>query len=611
MKQSSLRSAIGLVLAMVVLVPATLRGQAAADAKKPLAGVRTWTDSTGKQKIEAEFIEFKDGNVSLKNTQGRTITLPLEKFSADDQKLIRATQPSAGADGQSAPNVSGNRAIALKAPLKWSLEAEKLPVAAKPLAAAVPLSTRIGDGFAEHVAPLGFDRAQGHAILVRAKGDDTKIERCDLISGKSLGAFELPKNVRPLDVDPSGQRLVTRSQFMGFGRNGRVDVWDLGGFEPKRVASWEPYAGGKASGKDVGWAAFVDVDHVLTAGNGGVTLWNIPETRATYSTTINRTPVISHGRRYLAVAADEGMFVLDAKTGQPLGQVAGDVTVQLVFSFSQDAQRLAMYSGGRLQIWDCKTGEPYREIFLQNIPPTTMVEWLDDTHVMVGFGYVIDIERQMALWQYEGIYSTGQVYGGKFWLALASGMYGSLVGFKLPHDEALKSVAAIPPEQLLALRSGSKVRLNVQLGFSSELQPKIVAGLTERLKENGIGVSPDAKLLFEATAEHLGEKSITYKEFGLRGRSATVQVSRNAYYLRVKDGDTVLWQAGGPTDPPPLVMMEKGETTQDALNRFNALNQSFFLKTPLPKELARVGKHNGFFGVSRLSATGLETKLRP
>ena len=596
-------------LTFLMLTPVEVLAQAAG-VKKPLEGVRTWTDSTGQRKIEAEFIEFKNGNVTLKNTQGRTITLPLEKFSKDDQKLIRAAQPAAGPDGQA--DTSGVKIINLKAPLKWSLEPEKLPVVSGQLVEGVQLATRIGDGFAESVVPLGFDRAAGQVIVLRAKGDDSKIERSDLVTGKSLGAFDLPKNVRALDVDNSGQRLVTRSQYQGFGRNGRLDVWDLGGFEPTKVASWEPFAAGKASGKDVVWAAMVDADHVLLYGNGGVSLWNIPQTRAVYGVTINRMPVVSPGRRYLAVAALEGMFVLDAKTGQPLGQLSGDTTVQLVFSFRPDARRLAVYSGDRLRVWDCSTGELYREIFLQNVPPTQNVEWLDDNHVMVGFGYVIDVERMMALWRYEGISSPGLVYGGKFWVATSGGgPNGTLGGFKLPHDEALKSLAAIPAEQLFAMRPGSAVRLNVQLGFSSDLQPKIVAGLTERLKANGIKVDPAAPLVFEATAAQAGQSPVEYKEFGLGGKSTTAQVSKNVYYLRIKQGETVLWQAGGPTDPPPLVMLEKGESVQSALNRFNALNQDFFLKTPLPKQLARVGKHNGFFGVSRLSAKGIETTQRP
>jgi hypothetical protein len=607
MRHASRQLCAALLTVTLVLFPAALQGQA----KKPLEGLRTWTDSTGKQKIEAEFIEFKDGKVTLKNAQGRTITLPLERFSKEDQKLIQATVPTTGPDGQSLANTSGVRTIVLKASQKWALEAEQLAVVDKPLVDTVQLGARIGDGFAESVIPLGFDRAQGQAILLRAKGDDCMIERCDLMTGKSLGAFDFPKNVRPLDVDPSGQRVVARSQYFGFGRNGRLEVWDIGGFEPTRIASWEPYAKAQASGKDVVWAALLDSDHVLTYGNGGVTLWNIPQTRAIYTVTINRMPVLSAGRRYLAVAANEGMFVLEAMTGKPLGQIAGEVTVQCVFAFRDDAQRLAMYSGGRLQIWDGATGEPYREIFLQSVPPTTMVEWLDDNHIMVGFGYVIDIERRMALWRYEGISSDGKCYGGKFWFATGGGPYGTLAGFKLPHEEGLKAVAAIPPDQLLALRSGSAVKLDVKLGFGAEHRAKIVAGLTERLRENGIRVDPNAKLLFEATAEPGGEKQITYKEFGIGGRSSAVQVKRNIYYLRIKEGDTVLWQAGGPTDPPPLVMLEKGESAQSALNRFNALNQDFFLKTPLPKQLARVGKHNGFFGVSRLSASGIQTTLKP
>src|SRR5687767_13994805 len=160
MRAAALRSSIALSLAMTALailasVPGVLFAQAAA--KKP-EGLRTWTDSTGKQKIEAELIEFKGGNVTLKNAQGRTMTLPLEKFSKEDQKLIRASQPTTGPDGQSLPDVSGNKMINLKASQKWTLEAEKLPVVAGSLVESIPLSTKIGDGFAENVAPLGFDR---------------------------------------------------------------------------------------------------------------------------------------------------------------------------------------------------------------------------------------------------------------------------------------------------------------------------------------------------------------------------------------------------------------------------------------------------------------------
>jgi len=50
---------------------------------------RTWTDSTGQFKVEAEFVELKDNFVSLKKSDGAVIRIPLDKLSADDQKFAQ------------------------------------------------------------------------------------------------------------------------------------------------------------------------------------------------------------------------------------------------------------------------------------------------------------------------------------------------------------------------------------------------------------------------------------------------------------------------------------------------------------------------------------------
>ncbi|MFN3150586.1 PQQ-binding-like beta-propeller repeat protein [Bremerella sp.] len=51
---------------------------------------RQWTDSTGQFNIEAEFVEYAKGNVTLKKANGEAITLPMNKLSKDDQAWIRA-----------------------------------------------------------------------------------------------------------------------------------------------------------------------------------------------------------------------------------------------------------------------------------------------------------------------------------------------------------------------------------------------------------------------------------------------------------------------------------------------------------------------------------------
>ena len=50
---------------------------------------RQWTDSTGNFKVEAEFVESKDGKVQLKKASGSIITIPFEKLSQADQKFVR------------------------------------------------------------------------------------------------------------------------------------------------------------------------------------------------------------------------------------------------------------------------------------------------------------------------------------------------------------------------------------------------------------------------------------------------------------------------------------------------------------------------------------------
>jgi hypothetical protein len=50
--------------------------------------MRTWTDSTGKHKIEAKFKEVVDGKVTLARKSGGVMEIDLKKLSADDQEYI-------------------------------------------------------------------------------------------------------------------------------------------------------------------------------------------------------------------------------------------------------------------------------------------------------------------------------------------------------------------------------------------------------------------------------------------------------------------------------------------------------------------------------------------
>ena len=54
----------------------------------PAPASRTWTDSSGKFKIDAKFISLADGQVTLEKPDGVQLRMPLDKLSAADQKFV-------------------------------------------------------------------------------------------------------------------------------------------------------------------------------------------------------------------------------------------------------------------------------------------------------------------------------------------------------------------------------------------------------------------------------------------------------------------------------------------------------------------------------------------
>lgn len=51
---------------------------------------RTWTTKKGNHKVEAEFVEYKSGQVKLKKEDGRVVSVPMSVLSDEDQDWVRA-----------------------------------------------------------------------------------------------------------------------------------------------------------------------------------------------------------------------------------------------------------------------------------------------------------------------------------------------------------------------------------------------------------------------------------------------------------------------------------------------------------------------------------------
>jgi hypothetical protein len=51
---------------------------------------RTWTDATGKYKIEASFVDVESGSAQLRKGDGTNIVVPFKLLSSSDQNYVRS-----------------------------------------------------------------------------------------------------------------------------------------------------------------------------------------------------------------------------------------------------------------------------------------------------------------------------------------------------------------------------------------------------------------------------------------------------------------------------------------------------------------------------------------
>ena len=59
-------------------------------------GPRTWSDTTGKFRIEAELVSVEDGKVNLKKKDGEVVSVPLAKLSKADQEFVAKAESRSG-----------------------------------------------------------------------------------------------------------------------------------------------------------------------------------------------------------------------------------------------------------------------------------------------------------------------------------------------------------------------------------------------------------------------------------------------------------------------------------------------------------------------------------
>jgi hypothetical protein len=400
----------------------------------------------------------------------------------------------------------------------------------------------------------------------------------------------------------------------------RLDVYGFNNGQAMEQAAWWPFATSREHGEgEIRWYDWVDEDQLLTLnGKGTLVLWRLEgkNAKAVYQLDIDgsATPELSPGRGQLALATSSGAEIFRVGDGELLARIGdasdGGPRARMMrmywgggaVAFNKAGNRLAYVSGGNVAVWDITNGKLERDFYCNNLNGNA-VEFLDDGHLLVGGMDIVDLERRLIAWRYVNPLLASTSYGGWRWLVLRSGNAVGIAPVQMLQPEVLEAANELNAEEVLALKPGAKVALDIQLG--GEDQAKAEAALKAVIEKNGMEVVSDSPI--RISAQIATGKSET-KEYG-RGffnREDTQQVTttEKRYEVEVKvEGEPVykhvsyMQSAGG----PGFVSLKEGQTAQQVIDEQNAQRAANFqFDVTLPRYVVKP-KFAGPLGTSQVS----------
>ena len=607
---------------------------------QPVDAFRQWTDDTGKFSIEAKLVEVQGANALLEKRDGGRMTVPIARLCESDRKYLaeRGGGGSEGAAGEAPAEGSGAGAPPTSS--ETPVEADWSSVD-KPMFGGVGKPSNLEpDGAAEAeeiserpvmLPPEGshFEKidaiiplaAEPNVVVVGVHADSDQkysgIFECTLGKGKAkIKSVEIPDASSVLDVGPKGNLLLTQSD--GFKSNDKIGLnfWRIDGTRCTKEWTCYPYLGRKdVSQPAIKWARFLDADHALTCSGGGdLVLWRLPEMKAVYYVKNDwmSEAVLSSGRKYLAMVRDTNLFVVDAKSGKPLGTYPGAAGSGTVL-FRPDGKRIALIGREQVQVWEFSNGEMFRDITF-SLPhmAADQSSWPSHGYLLLGGRYLADLERHTVLWEYsilaQSTLRTANV-GRMFWVLCKQQKQRALIPFTMPHDEVKQALSQIKAEDTLVLQPGIDVSLDIQINGTPEEQKTIREDFQRILTDTGFRVGEGAPVRFVLRTEPAKVEETEYSKgrgimhFG--GEKETVHFQRwTSRVTIVIDGEEV-WQKSTTTHAPGSVHLEEGETASSAVQKYQKPDLEFFKKVRPPRYLC-LPRKTLTFGATEITPNGLK-----
>lgn len=624
---------------------------------------RNWTDSSGKFSVVATLLEFDGTNVKIKKQDGRTLTLAIDKLSEEDQSFLENWQSSLNpfAGGDVEEHSVGTHAVGIHSvgtevePLKtdkqqsvqlplpekldiarvntvifkvdsnqWSLSPDPLPsrFEKKNKSISLPFGNLKSDQrlftfpLCFSINPLGkvFTTVQGG----RFSGErDSVVFVSDTATGQSISLKRSEVSLYPLDISPSGKRILLRCGNREGGiksDSSRVEFYEISASgELEFIGGFAPFGQVEAPSRhslDVQSAYWIDEEHVLFCSPAKtLLLMNIVRGQPVW--TSNETGFMVHpltltpGKKYIAYPTSTGILMIESLTGDVVGAFEDTKTLGHVsnLAFSPDGTRLCCWFLDVLTVWDVTTGKRLESM---TVLGTGQPYWIDDQYIFAS-GILIDMKRKVPIWNYGQISALDNlmVFGGYVW-QIDSGKTGcSLVNHLIPHQEAL-AIAQKADPCIYLLTEGSDVTIKLDRSVR-EKRSEIEKAIREKCVEKGWNVTGNSSNVLTLKVIEGEEEKITYQPmFRVLSNEKPKEVTfrPNTMHIQLDLDGKKSWSNARTCFPPPSIISDKEEkkTEQEIVKEYTKPDYDWFLQVSIPNHIF----DEKALGTSKMTPRGLE-----
>lgn len=414
-------------------------GQLAAFAK-----TRTWSDATGKFKIEGQLKFASADEIQLTQANGRTVKIAIEKLSTNDQQFVQLfleTEQTLNKGGDSSENpfemvveggtssssssTAGSPASNVDSPLDSGLDfAMRQPI----VKGAKQIYAKLDKPFWSATPPRGFPEVQFEDAVIQTEVAKPFFAKMRVLSaGKAgisvLGAYQQGRSaaenysrfglVRAHDGFASDVlELKAAWKLMAISADAtrvavvRIEGWDKGNdvgifrvTQTGLVPEFQFTAGGGAW-DELHYVGFAAGNRLVTISQKHtLVVWDLshekgPKAIFQGNSGGSLTAVLSPAGELMALPAGTSIAVIDMLSAKVVGLIARETKASQI-SFSQDGSLLAAFEPFEIALYNLSDGTRLRTVAVSEHREDAPLNWVGK-HLLVG-SVVYDVDRGLPL----------------------------------------------------------------------------------------------------------------------------------------------------------------------------------------------------------------------